>query len=76
MDSEDFDDESGASDWDFQDDGESEYQEAKSLFSENIFPSVEEAIQYDLQTFGFNFKDFRKRVLCCKIRQIRSPVVC
>lgn len=51
---------SGESDWDFDDEDEFVCQ-AQSLFSEKSFKSIDEALQYDRENFGFDFRAFREQ---------------
>lgn len=59
MEQDDFSSQEDEQDWDDLDDGTAE--EYTSLFSNHSLPSLEQVVQYDTKTFGFNFPDFRKQ---------------
>ena len=54
-------DERDWSEWGDGDDDEA----TKSLFSDEILPSAEQAIAYDASEHGFDLRHFRSQVICC-----------
>ena len=52
-------------DWESEGAGPSGTELAQSLFSSTVLPSIDAALQFDEENFGFNFAAYRK--------QVRSP---